>query len=274
VPSAASSTPTSCSLVNAADGTAYDSSSYTFTGTNFKFKGTSFLIDGDTSSLNVLTNNTNTINMNFRTNSTTPTQINSSILATGGSVANGGTLEVNSNTLNLYSANINLLSTETRLTYNANENSVITQKQLNGQTTAGSLVYGNMLLYNGNGTYQISTSGNKNIKCTEQQFTKLILVGYDCPNGVIIILDQTSTSITDGQEFQIWNMSAFDVSIRTNSSATVANLYAPNLSRGGVASIILTSNRGLRVRAFVGLTSAAMLPPNNLSVGWILLNNY
>ena len=247
---------------------------FTFTGTNFKFKGTSFLIDGATSSLNVLTNNTNTINMNFRTNSTTPTQINSSILATGGTVANGGTLEVNSNTLNLYSGNINFSTTETKLNLNASETSTITAKQLNGQTTAGSYVYGKMLLYNGIGTYQISTAGNVNIKGTEQQFTKLLLVGYDCPAGVNIILDQASTSIIDGQEYNIWNMSAFDVSIRTNSSATIANLYAPNVSRGGVSNIILTSNRGLRVRAFAGLTSAVMLPPNNLSVGWILLNNY
>jgi hypothetical protein len=151
---------------------------FTFTGTNFKFKGTSFLIDGATSSLNVLTNNTNTINMNFRTNSTTPTQINSSISATGGIVANGGTLEVNSNTLNLCSGNINFSTAETKINLNVSETSTITAKQFNGQTTAGSYVYGKMLLYNGIGTYQIFTNGNKNIKCTEQQFTKLVYFQY------------------------------------------------------------------------------------------------
>lgn len=247
---------------------------FTFTGTNFKFKGTSHLIDGATSSLNVLTNNTNTINMNFRTNSITPTQINSSIVATGGIVANGGTLDLNSTTLNLNSGNINYSTSETKITLNASETSVITQKQLNGQTTAGSLVFGKMLMYNGIGTFQVSTAGNVNIKGTEQQFTKLILIGYDCPNGVNIILDQTSTSIIDGQEFNIWNMSAFDVGIKTTSSSSASNLYGPNLSRGGVSNILLTSNRGLRVRSFAGLTNAVMQAPNGLSVGWILLNNY
>lgn len=269
-----SSTPTQRNASIVGSGTGSLSGLLTFLAQTFKFTGTSFIVDGATSSLNMLTNTTNTINMNFRTNSATPTQINSSIVASGGTVANGGTIEVNSNTLNLYSGNINFSTAETKLTLNASETSTITAKQFNGQTTASSLVFGNMLLYNGIGTYQISTIGNKNIKCTEQQFTKLILVGYDCPNGVIIILDQTSTSIIDGQEFQIWNMSAYDVSIRTNSSATVANLYAPNLARSGVASIILTSNRGLRVRAFAGVTNATMQAPNGLSVGWILLNNY
>jgi hypothetical protein len=78
----------------------------------------------------------------------------------------------------------------------------------------------------------------------------------------------------DGGEYQIWNMSANSVVISTNTSGAFANIYGPNLSRSGVDNIILTSNRGIRARAFTAVTNAVMQGPNGLSVGWIFHNNY
>jgi hypothetical protein len=226
---------------------------------------------------------TDTATINFKS-STANDVVSSSIKATGGnSNADSGTLDIDGSILNINNTTTNIFSSVVNFILNgastllhliASPTSTIKLQTPSGASTSVSTVYGDLLFFNGSGTLQIGTAGNKNIKCTEQQFTKLILIGYDCPNGVRIILDQTTTSIMDGGEYQIWNMSANNVVISTNSSGTIANIYGPNLSRSGVDNIILTSNRGIRARAFTAVTSSIMQPPNNLSVGWIFHNNY
>ena len=74
----------------------------------------------------------------------------------------------------------------------------------------------------------------------------------------------------DGQEYMIWNMSAFPVTIKTNNSATIANLYKVGMSRGGFIFFNLVAGTGCYARAFTNLVGALMIPPSGITKGWII----
>jgi hypothetical protein len=78
------------------------------------------------------------------------------------------------------------------------------------------------------------------------------------------------TLLIDGQEYMIWNMSAFAVTIKTNTAATIANIYKVGSSRGGPTFFNIVGGAGIYARAFTRLTGATMIPPSGITKGWII----
>ena len=231
------------------------------------------------SSLQVIPLSTGSITQNFYTFPSSPSSVSSSITATGGTSGTyQGTLTLKCNRINLDASDMvnidtdkliitNGTSASTAVTVTCGFASDIFLAGMDGNTAPLQTKYP---LYNGAATIQITTAGNYSLKCTEKQFRALILIGYDAPTGVDVVLDQSGSSMVDGQEYMIWNMSAFSVTIKTNNSATIANLYKVGSSRGGTTFFNLVAGTGCYARAFTLLLGPIMIPPSGITKGWII----
>jgi hypothetical protein len=261
-----------------------------FSTTTVEAKTPKFTIRNDGtvySSLQVIPVSTGSITQNFFTFPSSPLVVSSAITATGGTSGTyQGTLTLKCNRINLDASDMvnidtdkliitNGTSPSTAITATFGTSSDIFLAGWDGTPVGTGLpptlpLMSKYPFYNGQPTIQLSTAGNYSLKCTEKQYRALILIGYDAPTGVDVVLDQGNTSMIDGQEYMIWNMSAFDVTIKTNNSATIANLYKVGMSRGGFTFFNLTAGTGCYARAFTNLVGALMIPPSNITKGWII----
>jgi hypothetical protein len=239
------------------------------------------------SSHQIIPLSTGSITQNFFTFPSSPLVVSSAITATGGTSGTyQGTLTLKCNRINLDASDMvnidtdkliitNGTSPSTAITATFGTSSDIFLAGWDG-TPVGTGIPPTLPLmskypfYNGLPTIQLSTAGNYSLKCTEKQYRALILIGYDAPDGVDVVLDQGNTSMIDGQEYMIWNMSAFPVTIKTNNSATIANLYKVGMSRGGFTFFNLVAGTGCYARAFTGLSNILMIPPSGINRGWII----
>jgi len=261
-----------------------------FSTTTVEAKTPKFTIRNDGavySSLQVIPVSTGSITQNFYTFPSSPSVVSSAITATGGTSGTyQGTLTLKCNRINLDASDMvnidtdkliitNGTSPSTAITATFGTSSDIFLAGWDGTPVGTGLpptlpLMSKYPFYNGAPTIQLSTAGNYSLKCTEKQYRALILIGYDAPDGVDVVLDQGNTSMIDGQEYMIWNMSAFPVTIKTNNSATIANLYKVGMSRGGFTFFNLVAGTGCYARAFTNLVGALMIPPSNITKGWII----
>jgi len=221
-------------------------------------------------SLRINPNTSGTFQMNFRTNSVSLGETSSQIAAYGGTANNNGNLVMTCGTLILNPTNITTTNSEIKYTMAYSNTSDIKYEAFTAQSTLGSPVYGKLSWYKGNGMVQVSTSGPTNIKSTDYSFGTLIMIGYDCPATANIILDVGTSTLLDGQEYCIWNMSASGVGIKNDNLGAITALFGRDLTRGGSATTTLGSNRGCRVKSFTNNVSDIMKPPSNRTAGWII----
>ena len=193
------------------------------------------------SSLQVIPVSTGSITQNYYTFPSSPSSVSSSITATGGtSGTHQGTLSLKASRINIDASDTTNIDTDNLII--TNNTSPSTTVSVTCKTSSDIFLAGwdgtpvgtglppilplmsKYPFYNGLPTIQLSTAGNYILKCTEKQYRALILIGYDAPTGVDVVLDQSNNNMIDGQEYMIWNMSAFAVTIKTNNSATIANL--------------------------------------------------
>jgi hypothetical protein len=239
------------------------------------------------SSLQVIPLSTGSIAQNFYTFPSSPSSVSSSITATGGTSGTyQGTLTLKCNRINLDASDTTNIDTDkliitngtspsTAITATFGTSSDIFLAGWDGTPVGTGLpptlpLMSKYPFYNGLPTIQLSTAGNYILKCTEKQYRALILIGYDAPTGVDVVLDQSNNNMIDGQEYMIWNMSAFAVTIKTNNSATIGNLYKVGSSRGGTTFFNLVAGTGCYARAFTNLVGALMIPPSGITKGWII----
>ena len=239
------------------------------------------------SSLQVIPLSTGSIAQNFYTFPSSPSSVSSSITATGGtSGTHQGTLTLKASRINIDASDTTNIDTDnliitngtspsTTVTVTCKTSSDIFLGGWDGTPVGTGLpptlpLMSKYPFYNGLPTIQLSTAGNYSLKCTEKQYRALILIGYDAPTGVDVVLDQGNTSMIDGQEYMIWNMSAFAVTIKTNNSATIANIYKVGMSRGGTTFFNLAAATGCYARSFTNLVGALMIPPSGITKGWII----